>query len=114
MTTTATNASAPPGRASRIETALRDALSPEVLEIHDESGNHNVPKGSETHFKVVVVARAFDGLSRVERHQLVYRALEGELRAGLHALSIVAKAPAEWARDASVPASPPCLGGSKG
>ena len=100
-------------RYERIERTLRESLSPDVLEIENESKNHNVPKGSQTHFKVVVVARAFEGLSRVERHQLVYKVLADELAHGLHALSIVSKSPAEWAKDARVPASPPCLGGSK-
>lgn len=98
-------------RRDRIESKLREALAPEVLEIENESGNHNVPKGSETHFKVVVVSRAFDGLTRVARQQLVYGALADELKSGLHALTIVSKSPGEWAKDASVPASPPCLGG---
>ena len=100
-------------RAERIETQLRAALSPDVLEVENESKNHNVPKGSETHFKVVVVSRAFAGLTRVARHQLVYQALADEMKKGLHALSIVSKSPDEWAKDAAVPASPPCLGGSK-
>src|SRR5438477_2983371 len=100
-------------RAERIERDLRAALQPDVVEVVNESGMHAVPKGSETHFKVVVVARAFDGLSRVERHQLVYRALAGELASGLHALSIVSKTPEEWARDAAVPASPKCEGGGR-
>ena len=100
-------------RAERIERDLRVALQPEVVEVLNESGMHAVPKGSETHFKVVIVAPAFDGLSRVERHQLVYRALSGELASGLHALSIVSKTPAEWARDSAIPASPKCEGGSK-
>lgn len=100
-------------RQAAITEKLTAALHPDVLVVEDESGNHSVPKGAETHFKVVVVAGAFDGLSAVKRHQLVYGALAGELASGLHALAIVAKTPAEWARDTAVPASPPCLGGSK-
>lgn len=97
----------------RIEEKLRAALSPTALEVINESGMHNVPKGSETHFKVVVVSPSFEGLSRVARHQLVYRALESEMQAkpGVHALAIVSKTPAEWDAESSVPASPPCLGG---
>lgn len=76
---------------------------------------HDVPDGAETHFKVVVVAEVFAGKPLVARHRLVYEALGDELRAGLHALSIVARTPTEWEapEGASVPRSPPCLGGSK-
>ncbi len=102
-------------RTETIETLLRAALSPELLEVENESHTHNVPRGSETHFKVVVVSRAFDGLSRVERHRLVNAALAGLLRSGVHALAITSRTPAEWATasGAQVPESPPCLGGSR-
>ncbi len=96
-----------------IEEKLRAALAPSVLEIINDSGMHNVPKGSETHFKVVVVSAEFDGKSGVARHQLVFASLAHELRNGVHALSITARSPAEWAADMAVQESPACLGGSK-
>ncbi|WP_394828493.1 BolA family protein [Pendulispora albinea] len=99
--------------ASRIREKLNDTLSPSLLDVIDESRMHNVPKDAETHFKVVIVAQAFDGVGRVERHQMVYRVLKDELAQGVHALSIVSKSPSEWEHEANVPASPPCLGGSK-
>ena len=98
-------------RAETIETKLRTRLSPTVLEVTNESSMHNVPRGSETHFKVVVVSAAFEGLARVRRHQLVYETLADELGGGLHALAITAQTPIEWSGQA--PESPPCLGGSK-
>jgi BolA protein len=102
-------------RLERIEEHLTRALSPEVLRVEDESHMHSVPKGAETHFKVVVVAGAFAGLSRVERHRLVNAALEPELKSGLHALTITSRTPDEWkTAEGSKPLeSPPCLGGSK-
>ncbi|WP_394850622.1 BolA family transcriptional regulator [Pendulispora brunnea] len=99
--------------ADRIREKLRDNLAPSVLDVIDESRMHSVPKDAETHFKVVIVSQAFDGLGRVERHQTVYRILKDELAQGVHALSIISKSPAEWEKEAAVPASPPCLGGSK-
>jgi BolA protein len=98
-----------------IEEKLRAALSPEVLEVMNESHNHSVPKGSETHFKVVIVSQAFEGVGRVERHRLVNAALADLLAKGVHALTITPRTPAEWAtaNGSSVPESPPCLGGSK-
>jgi BolA protein len=97
----------------RIEEKLARELAPSVLEVVNESGMHNVPRGSETHFKVVVVSQAFHGKSLVERHRLVYRALDEELRGGVHALAITSRTPDEWAARESVQPSPPCLGGSK-
>jgi BolA protein len=92
------------------------ALAPSVLEVIDESGMHSVPKGAQTHFKVVVVSDRFGGLSLVARHRLVNEACAALIGkpGGVHALSIHAHTPAEWtARGGEVPPSPPCLGGSK-
>jgi BolA protein len=51
--------------------------------------------GKITHVRVVVVAEAFQGKSRLERHRLVNDLLNNEMSAGLHALAIVPKAPGE-------------------
>ena len=58
-----------------VEAILRDKLTPEHLEVVNESHMHSVAKGSETHFKVIVVSPLFEGVSAVKRHQLVYGAL---------------------------------------
>ena len=95
---------------------LSDQLQPEHLEVINESHQHNVPKGSETHFKLIIVSdKAFTGISLIQRHRLVNSLLkEAFERHGLHALSIHAKTSAEWqAIDGSVVPSPRCLGGSK-
>jgi BolA-like protein 1 len=103
-------------RQAAIDSKLREAFAPKVLEVINESKNHSVPAGSETHFKVVLVSDAFAGKSRVERHRLVHDALSEFLSSGLHALTITARTSDEWATAAGgvVAASPPCLGGSKG
>jgi len=102
-------------RAETITEKLGAAFAPEVLDVINESHNHSVPRGSETHFKVVVVSRAFDGLSRVDRHRKVNETLADLLKSGLHALTITARTPDEWATSEGsvIAASPPCLGGSK-
>jgi len=101
----------------RIETKLRGALAPLHLDVENESSKHNVPKGSETHFKVFVVSPAFEGKGLVDRHRMIHEVLAEELRTGVHALSLRALAPAQWegAGEAASAAfqSPPCLGGSK-
>lgn len=99
--------------ANRIEHKLRERFNPSHLEVVNESGNHSVPLGSETHFRVVVVTPAFDGLGRVDRHKAVYETLAEEMRGGVHALAVVSRTPEEWAKESTVAESPPCLGGSK-
>ena len=98
-----------------IESKLRAALDPVHLEILDESGMHAVPKGSESHFRLRVVSRAFDGQRLVERHRTVNRALADELARSIHALALETLTPEEWvARGGAVQESPPCLGGDAG
>ena len=81
------------------------------LEIINESYMHNVPKGSETHFKVVIVSDKFVDTKLIARHRMVNESLESELQSGVHALSIVAKTPDQWAQGQTVGKSPACRGG---
>jgi stress-induced morphogen len=105
--------SATPMRDSIHDELIR-SFTPTVLEVINESHNHAVPAGSETHFKVVVVSESFAGQSPVARHRQVNKALAKQLAGRLHALSIQAFTPAQWTeRGGVVPPSPPCLGGSK-
>jgi len=97
---------------STIEAKLADAFAPHELQVTNESHMHNVPPGSESHFKVVLVSDVFSGLRQVKRHQLIYAELSEELEGPIHALALHTYAPADWPR-ASVPQSPDCLGGSK-
>ncbi len=90
-------------------------FEPAHLEVLNESGNHNVPPGSETHFRVVVVSGDFDGKNLVQRHRAVNQTL-GELLAGpVHALAIEAYTPGQWFETTTGPQpalqSPECLGG---
>ncbi|HEY4192771.1 MAG TPA: BolA family protein [Mesorhizobium sp.] len=93
-----------------IENKLATAFSPQRLEIVNEShlhaGHHHVESGhhaqfdgsGETHFRVRIVAGAFSGMSRLERHRAVNALLAEELKAGLHALAIETAAPGEATR----------------
>jgi len=97
-----------------IETKLRAALEPAHLEVINESFMHNVPKGSESHFKVVVVSEQFAGQALLARHRAVNALLADELEGPVHALSIKAKTPEQWEKSGgAVDASPSCMGGSK-
>jgi len=53
--------------------------------------------GDGHHFEAVIVSPEFRGRSRVQRHQLVYRALGDRMRAEIHALSMQTHTPEEWA-----------------
>ena len=97
--------------------ALDQSFTPLHLEVVNESGNHNVPAGSETHFKVVIVADAFEGRPLVQRHRAVHKAVATQLAGPVHALSVHAYSEGQWQAmleaQAASPQSPPCLGGSK-
>ncbi|MBK8163931.1 MAG: BolA/IbaG family iron-sulfur metabolism protein [Gammaproteobacteria bacterium] len=84
------------------------------LEVINESNRHNVAPGSESHFKLVLVTPAFDGIGLLARHRMINALLADELANELHALSIHAYTPEEWeTRTGKAPMSPPCLGGGK-
>ena len=99
---------------SAIEQKLQDGLSPLHLEVHNESNMHNVPDGSESHFKLIVVSKAFEGKMLLPRHRLINQLLAQELADGVHALTMHTMTPEEWLqKGSSVPDSPPCMGGSE-
>jgi BolA-like protein 1 len=104
----------PVNRQERIERALADAFGPEQLVVENESHTHSVPKGSETHFKVLVVSEAFAGQGLVARQRRVNELLRGEFAEGLHALSLRLLTPEQWRAGAGEGfVSPACRGGSK-
>lgn len=86
-----------------IEQSIRETLTrqfnPERLEVVNQSHFHaahaSSPGTGESHFAVAIVATAFTGKSRLERHRLVNAALAGAFQAGVHALAIKAYAPGE-------------------
>ena len=73
-----------------IEGKLKAALEPSHLEVIDESHMHNVPPGSQSHFRVRVVSRAFAGQRLVARHRTINRALAEEMAGPVHALALEA------------------------
>lgn len=81
-----------PPMAETIETKLTDAFAPESVQVIDESEQHRGHggwrEGGETHFKVVMRAEAFNGLSRVDRGRRVHAVLRDELATTVHALAL--------------------------
>jgi len=87
-------------RVSRIRDRLLSELSPQSLELFDESHLHAGHAGAASgrgHFRVRIVASAFASLPPLKRHRMVYQALGPVLEQDVHALSIEALAPAEVA-----------------
>ena len=98
-----------------IEKKLVARFTPAHLEVLNESGRHNVPPGSETHFHVVLVSDDFAGQNPVARHRAVNGTLREELAGGVHALSLHTYTVAEWRqRSEDAPSPPPCKGGGTG
>lgn len=98
-------------RKDRIEQQIKKVLNPIYLSVEDESVNHHVPKGAETHFKVIVVSKQFTNLTRTERHRTVNKLLQQEFNLGLHALSIHLYTSEEWEKNNTVLKSPSCRDG---
>ncbi len=84
---------------SQIEDKLQKALQPESLRVVDEShlhaGHAGHRPGGESHFRVYVVAAAFAGKGRIERHRMVNAVLAEELAGPVHALAVHPTAPGE-------------------
>ncbi len=96
-----------------ITNKLEQALSPRHLEVINESHMHNVPQGSESHFKIVIVSDEFNNKMLIARHRLVNKALEQELNSGIHALALHTLTMEEWFEKGKAAESPPCEGGNK-
>ncbi|GAA3912516.1 BolA family protein [Litoribacillus peritrichatus] len=97
---------------AQIEQKISSDFEPQFLEVLNESYMHNVPEGSESHFKVTLVSDKFEGKRSVARHQMVYKAL-GNLMDSFHALALHTYTPSEYQEVQSAPSSPQCMGGGK-
>ncbi|MGL1958033.1 MAG: transcriptional regulator BolA [Colwellia sp.] len=98
-----------------IEKKLLAAFSPLHLEVVNESHQHNVPAGSESHFKVTIVTKDFEGERLIKRHRAVNTILAEELAEKIHALALHTYTEKEWCNyyADNNPLSPNCLGGGE-
>lgn len=75
-----------------ITAKLTEKFAPVFLDVIDESNQHfghaGWREGGETHFRVRIATRHFDGQSRVAQHRAIMDALASELAASVHALAI--------------------------
>jgi stress-induced morphogen len=74
--------------AEEIKQRIEAAIPGSHAEVEDYTG------GSD-HFRATVTAEAFEGLSRVQQHKLVYGVLEGEIGGAIHALALKTQTPAK-------------------
>ena len=76
-------------------------VDPDQIKSWIEGGlpcEHVEVRGDGHHFDAVIVSQAFSGKSRVQQHQLVYKALGNRMQAEIHALSMQTYTPDDWAR----------------
>ena len=101
-------------RQAQITERLQTQFALDYLEVLDESHQHNVPAGAESHFKVTLVSEQYIGQSLLKRHRSVYQALAGDIQDAIHALAMHTYTPDEWhAKETQAPASPACRGGER-
>lgn len=85
-------------RATLIRTRLEQRFAPLEIEVQDDSAAHAGHAGARDgrgHFSVRIVAPAFAGHGRLERHRMIYAALGEMMQQDIHALSISAQSPDE-------------------
>lgn len=75
-----------PMKADDIAELIKDGVEDAEVEIIDLAGDGD-------HYKAVVTSPAFEGLSRIKQHQLVYAALKGRMGGELHALALETRKP---------------------
>jgi BolA protein len=96
---------------AQIEQTISDNFEFHYLDVVNESHMHNVPDGSESHFKLVLVSNQFEGKRSVARHQMVYGAL-ADIMKQIHALALHTYTPDEFQQQGQAPSSPNCMGGT--
>ncbi len=96
---------------TQIENKVKAAFDVTFMQLENESHMHSGP-ADESHFKLILVAPEFDGLSKVKRHQAVYKALSDEMTA-ISCAGLAYVQPGGMGRRPDVADSPLCKGGSK-
>jgi stress-induced morphogen len=95
-------------RADRIRETLTRTFAPVILDVEDDSARHaghsGAQAGGQSHYNVLLVTAAFQGVSRVDRSRAVHAALAAEFgpaeQGGMHALALTLRTPEEHAAQA--------------
>jgi BolA protein len=99
--------------AAKIRSLVEASIPVSELSLENESDQHSGPAGRESHFRLVVVSPAFEGLNRVKRHQRIYALVAELMPQPVHALALHTFTEAEWAaRGQQANQSPNCRGGA--
>jgi len=97
----------------QIRNKIVAAFEPDFIDLVNESNQHNVPPGSESHFRLTLVTDKFEGQSLVKRHRAVNTVLSEELAGAVHALALHTYTRENWVqRGNKITDSPKCMGGS--
>ena len=82
---------------SEVETKLNKFFNTEHIKIVDDSENHVGHSGNTggAHLCLEIVANCFEELTRIERHKLIYKCLDGFIPQRIHALKVLALSPTE-------------------
>lgn len=86
-------------RQDRLQALFEENFKPVFIELENESHQHSVPEGAETHFKLLLVSSKFENLGKVQRQQAVYGLLKDEFQSGLHAFTQRLLTPLEWEKE---------------
>jgi BolA family transcriptional regulator, general stress-responsive regulator len=84
---------------ARIEEKLRAALDPIEIDVIDQTADHAGHAGAASgggHYRVILVAEAFEGMSPVARHRHVYEILADDMKSSIHALSMTCMSRSEY------------------
>jgi BolA protein len=95
-----------PSRADRLHAILTEAFAPVRMQIQDDSAQHaghsGAPAGGQSHYSILLVSPAFQGVNRVARSRAVHAALASEFgpaeQGGMHALALTLRTPEEHAQ----------------
>ena len=93
---------------STINKIINESYNPLYIELVNESFMHNVPRGSESHFKLVVVSNIFKNMTLIQRHKHIYSSLKTTMN-NIHALSINAFDIDEFKLNPTKSESPDCI-----
>ena len=84
-----------------IKSRLKKTIAIDHLTIMDDTGKHlrHQHYDGGRHFKIIIVSSTFEGVSLLDRHKLVYQALDGMIKNEIHALGLKTIATSEWKKN---------------
>ena len=84
-----------------IKSRLKKSMTIDHLTIMDDTGKHLRHKHYDVckHFQIIIVSSTFEGISLLDRHKLVYQALDGMIKNEIHALGLKTIATSEWKKN---------------